>query len=73
MKRTPSRVAAEAIRELAQEIDEQRREAREQRALLEEVKSLLVQLNDGLEEHRSHTIKQVSDLGARVLRLERAR
>lgn len=66
MNRTPSRVAAQAINELSHELDEQR-------WLLEEIKGLLVQLSRDQTEHRQHTIQSVSDLGARVLRLERAR
>ncbi len=62
-KPKPSAVVAEAIRELSHELDEQR-------VLLESIKDILVTLSDGLNEHRSHTIQQVSDLGERVQVLE---
>lgn len=63
MKRTPSRVAAQAITALAQELDEQRE-------LLEEIKGLLVEQNRQLTEHRQHTLQAVDDLGARVRQVE---
>lgn len=66
MKRTPSKVAAEAIRELAREMDDQRR-------LLEEIKELLVKMASDVGDTRREARQSVSDLGARVLRLERAR
>lgn len=66
MKRTPSKVAAQAINELAQELDEQR-------LLLEEIKDLLVRMNSDLGDHRRHTVQNHQDLEKRVLRLEGAR
>ena len=66
MKRTPSRVAAQAITELAQELDEQRR-------LLEEIKELLIRLNSDVGDQRRLTLQNHSDLEKRVLRLEGAR
>lgn len=73
MKRTPSKVAAEAIRELAREQDEQRQILESQQNLLREIKGLLVQLSREQGDHRQHAIQSISDLGERVLRLERAR
>lgn len=66
MKRTPSRVAAQAITELAQELDEQRR-------LLEEIKDLLVRMNSDLGDQRRERVQAHKDLEVRVMRLERAR
>lgn len=66
MKRTPSKVAAQAINELAQELDEQR-------LLLEEIKDLLVRMNSDLGDHRRQTVQNHQDLEKRVLRLEGAR
>jgi hypothetical protein len=56
-------VAAEAIRELSTGIDKQM-------VILEDIKQLLIDLTDGLSEHRAHTITAIDDLGARVRQME---
>ena len=65
-KRKPSKVAAEAIREMSSELDEQR-------ALLEQIKGLIIDLSAALKDHRVHVTQAISDLGARVKELEGAR
>ena len=62
-KRRPSRVVAEAIRELAAAQDANHQ-------LLLEIKDVLVTIADGLSEHRAHTLQAVDDLGRRVRMLE---
>jgi hypothetical protein len=59
-------IIAEAIRELAEGQDQINEKVEAQNALLASIRDVLVDLTDGLSEHRAHTMQDVSDLGATV-------